>query len=178
MTTIAYISLLVTALIGLCAMLSWDLQKLQQNGYRNSQYNAWLRQSSELTSPKRLAVLAVLIASLTTMAQQSWIVVMILAAALLFIAIWILLKRDDKRPKPDGRAALLAAVTLTLAMLAIGGTVMMGKRLHEADLLRPASMTAVMVLAISPLLTMLANWLLGSPKKPVNDSNEKEKPKD
>lgn len=156
-TTIANICLLVAALLGLCAMLHWDLQNLQQSDYSNSRYNAWLRESSDLTSPKRLTVIAVLIASFTTMAQMSWMVVMLLAIILACMAIVMLLKRHEKPLKFDSRITRRFITSLLLALAMIVGTYYLGKHLNKADALRPTSMLAMMILAVSPLLTMVVN---------------------
>lgn len=170
MTTIANISLIVAALLGLCVMLRWDLHALQQSSYNNSRYNTWLRQNSDLASPKRLIVLAVLIGSFTTMAQTSWMVVLLLAIVLAALAIAVALKLHDKPLKWDGRVTRRFILALILALLAIAGTMVMAQRLNEADALRPASMLAVLILAISPLLTMLSNWLL----RPLEKHHEKD----
>lgn len=178
MTTIANITLLATALLGLCAMMCWDLRLLQQNGYSTSRYYAHL-QSSDLITPKRLTVLAVLMGCLTTMAQASWMVVMLLAAVLAALAIAMLLKRHDKPLKFDAPIAWRFAIALLLSLLAIAGTFLLGQRLNVADTLRPTSMLAVMILAISPLLTMLVNCIIypfeKHPKNTLNnDANEQE----
>ena len=179
MTTIANIALLTAALIGLFAMLRWDLTALQQNGYRNSRYNGWLKESSDLSSPKRIIVLAVLIGSFTTMAQDSWIVVMLLAVFLVALAISTLLKRHEKPLKCDGRVVSRFILAMALALIAIGGTTLMGQRMNEPDFTRPASMLAVMILAITPLLVMLVNWVIRPFEKSAkNDLENDVEPKD
>ena len=171
-TDIANITLLAAALLGLIAMLRWDLRALQQNGFQNSRYNAWLRKNSDLTSPKRLAVLAVLIACFTTMAQTSWMVVMLLAIVLVLLAIGMLLKKLDD-PLIVNRHVVRRFVTaMILALLTVGGTILLSQRLHETETLRSASMIAVMILAVSPLLTMLTNWILRLFEKPLDNDRE------
>lgn len=171
-TDIANIALLAAATIGLIAMLRWDLRALQLNGFQNNRYNAWLRQSSDLTSPKRLTVLAVLIACFTTMAQASWMVVMLLAVVLALLAIGMLVKKHDNPITATGHVVRRFATAMILAILAIGGIITLGKRLHETDTLRSAAMVAVMILAISPPLTMFTNWLLHLFEKPIeSDQN-------
>ena len=175
---IANIILLAAALWGLLAMSRWDLNALQQNAYSNSRYNAWLRESGDFTSTKRLAVLAILIARFTTMAQASWMVVMILAAALIGLAqvITMRLKRQEQPVRLEVRAVRRLVLIMALALVAITGVIFLGKSLNETDILRPASMIAVMTIAVSPLLTMLANWLLGLiEKRPENDTSDTSK---
>jgi len=169
MTLIAYISLLVAALLDLCVVLHRDMQVMQRNQYRCSNYNKWLRESGELSSPKRLLVLAVLIAIFTTMAQVSWIVVMLLAAALAIQAIVLLsAKGDEKRESLNKRSwrAYALAIVLTLAITAAAGY--LGSRTNETDATRSAATITVMILAITPLLTMLVNWLL----YPIENRNQ------
>lgn len=176
MTIIANITLMIAALFALCAMLRWDLMMQQQNGYSNRRYNAWLRQSSELTSVKRLTVLAVLIGCFTTMAQTSWIVVMILALVLIGQGIALLMAKHDKPVNFDKRGKLLFFVALLITVAVIGTTAYLGSRQGRVIASQSAAVIAVMILAVSPLLTMLVNWLLHPFMKRSSDDSEKEKP--
>ena len=83
MTIIAYTALAAAAILDLLIAMRQDAIALKNNHFSNNRFYAWLRESDELTSPKRLLFLTVLIACCTTMAQMSWIVVMILALVLL-----------------------------------------------------------------------------------------------
>lgn len=176
-TTIAHVTMLVAALFALIAMLLWDLQNLQQSGYSNSRYNAWLRQSGEISSLKRLLVAAVLIGTFTTMAMASWMVEMVLAAVLVALGVSMLLKHPDRPLVFSSRVISVLIVALLIALIAIGAVFFFGQRLGQADTVRPAAMLAIMLIIISPLLTMLANYPFGNrpdygPKDDKNDTKE------
>ena len=168
MTLIGYISLLVAALLDMLVMLGVDLQAMQANSYSNRKYNNWLRESGELSSPKRLLVLVVLIGTCTSMAQMSWIVMMILAG-ILFVQGIVLAGswRGKKTLVFNGRAGrfYLTATIITLAVLMTTGY--LGNRSSKVDAAHAVAIMAVMLLAITPLLTMLTNWLL----KPLEKHN-------
>lgn len=175
MTFIGYISLLVAALLDMLVMLGMDVQAMQASAYSNRKYNNWLRESGELSSFKRILVLAVLIGTCTTMAQMSWIVVMILAAAL--IVQGIVLMRSWLSTKTlvfDSRAAALYFTAIIITLVVLVATGYLGNRSGKADAAHAVAIMAVMILAITPLLTMLANWLL----KPFSKHNSDNKHED
>lgn len=170
MTTIAYIILIASALLDLCAMLKFDAYFLQENAFDNSRFFSWLRQNDEFMSTKRLLVLCILFACCTTMAQMSWIVVIILAAVLLAQGIFMFC-RKPARPNPLKRhttRVLATALILTLALL--GAVGYLGSSAIETAC-QGVSILAVTTLAISPLLIMASNWLL-RPFKKKNDKND------
>ena len=176
MTMIAYTTLLIAALFDLTVMLRWDINALRENDFSSSSYNTWLRKSGELSSLKRLLVLAVLIATCTTMAQTSWIVVMILAAGLIIQSATMLFTRQEPPINFNRRAWLTLAIAIILALLAISTAFYLGNLTNEIDATHAAAITTVMILAISPLLTMLANCLLipfyENGANPANDDKE------
>ncbi len=170
MTIIANLTLLAAALFALCAMLRWDSLMQQLNGFSNHRYNTWLRQSGELTSIKRLTVLAVLIACFTTMAQTSWIVVMILAAVLIGQGIALFMAKHEKPVKHDKRVTILLLSALVIALIAAGAAGYAGSLQSKVIASQSAAITAVMILAVSPLLIMLTSWLLHPILKHGNDN--------
>ena len=173
MTIIANLTLLAAALFALFAMLRWDTLMQQLNGFSNHRYNTWLRQSGELSSIKRLTVLAVLIACFTTMAQTSWIVVMILAAVLVGQGIALFMAKHDKPVKRgDKRVTILLLSALVIAVIAVGAAGYAGSLQSKVIASQSAAITAVMILAVSPLLIMLASWLLHPILKHGNDNTE------
>ena len=160
MTLIANIALLVAALLDMIVMLGIDINAHRNNGHSNSKYNDWLSKSGELLSTKRLLLLAVFVATFTTMAQESWMVVMLLAATLLVQGISLLRQRQWKlieRGKYTGRMLVTAVV---LALIAIGVVAYVASRTNVVYASRVTAITAVMILLITPLLTMLVAWLL------------------
>jgi len=168
-TIIAHITLLVAALFGLCAMLlRWDVRVLQLNDYSNSEFNNWLRNSGELSSIKRLAVLAVLVGTCTTMAQASWMVTMLLAAVLIALGIAVLRRKPQEPLTLDKRVARLLFTITIITLLAVELAGYLGSRDSEAEAARGAAIVGVVILTVSPLLTMLANWLLGPIERRIN----------
>ena len=157
MTMIAYICLLVTALAALCAMQLSDLAALRRLEYSNNRFYAWLRESEELTASKRLIALAVLVGCYTTMARTSWMVMMIFAAVLAVLAI-VLMRNDDAR-RLGGRSTRVFVLAMAAAILIVGAGAWALRMLGEADVVKPAALLTVALVAMSPLLTMCANWL-------------------
>ncbi len=169
MTIIAYILLLLAALFDLCVMLlRWDVRMQQANEYDNSKYNKWLRDHGELSSPKRLTVLAVLVATCTTMVQMSWMVVVILAAVLLAQGIVMLRRKPDTPLVLNKRAVRLSITAIVITLLAVEFAGYLGSRDSESEAARGAAIVAVMILTVSPLLVMLSNWLLGPIERRIN----------
>lgn len=157
MTMIAYICLLVTALAALCAMQLSDLAALRRLEYSNNRFYAWMRESEELTASKRLIALAVLVGCYTTMARTSWMVMMIFAAVLAVLAV-VLMRNDDAR-RLGGRSTRVFALAMAAAILIVGAGAWVLRMLGEADVVKPAALLTVALVAMSPLLTMCANWL-------------------
>ena len=161
---IDYICLLVTALAALCAMQLSDLAALRRLEYSNNRFYAWLRESEELTASKRLIALAVLVGCYTTMARTSWMVMMIFAAVLAVLAI-VLMRNDDAR-RLGGRSTRVFVLAMAAAILIVGAGAWVLRMLGEADVVKPAALLTVALVAMSPLLTMCANWLVpGKGKK-------------
>lgn len=157
MTMIAYICLLVTALAALCAMQLSDLAALRRLEYSNNRFYTWLRESEELTASKRLIALAVLVGCYTTMARSSWMVMMIFAAVLAVLAV-VLMRNDDAR-RLGGRSTRVFVLAMAAAILIAGAGAWVLRMLGEADVVKPAALLTVALVAMSPLLTMCANWL-------------------
>jgi len=175
MTLIAHIILLIAALFALCIMMRWDIMILQRNDYNNSQYNKWLKKSSEFTSIKRLVILAVLLASCTTMARYSWIVVVILAVTLLVLGIVMLRSKQEHSLENNKRVWRLFLTAFVLALIIIEVAAFIGSRQDETIAAQSASLTSVLLLGASPMLVMLVNWLLGPIERRIgktkNDKN-------
>lgn len=162
MTTIAHISLLAAALLDLCAMMRHETAALQHNDFSNKRFYAWIRESGDLITPKRLLVLAVLIACCTTMARTSWMVIILLAAVLAVQGIMLAFKRGKNDDGMTARRSwIIGCVAFVISVLVTGLAAYLGSLSNEADALQAASIAAVIMLAISPLLAMLANSLMG-----------------
>jgi len=166
---IAYIVLLLSTLFALCVMLRWDLQMQQQNSYYNSRYRKWLKQSGELTSAKRLLILAALLGVCTTMATMSWIVVVVIALILVALSIGMLRKKHKKPLVFTKRVARIYFTALTIALIAIVLAGYWGNRTSAEDAARCACIVAVLALFWSFAIAMLANWLLGPIERHINN---------
>lgn len=162
MNLIANIAQTAAALLGIVVMLGVDITEHHNNGHSNSKYYNWLSKSGELLSPKRLLLLAVFIATFTTMAQDSWIVVMILAVTLFIQAFVLLSQRHWKLMLWNKCCRQLLATAIIITLIAIGAVAYTGSRMNMIFASRVTAMTAVMIVPITPLLTMLVAWLIGS----------------
>lgn len=160
MNLIANITLLVAALLDMIGLLGGDITAHCHNGHSNSRYYGWLSKSGELMSPKRLLSLAVFLGTFTTMAQQSWIVVLILAATLLTQAIVLLSRRHWQLMEPGKNHGRMLATALIIVLIAIGLVGYFGSKTSMVFASRITSMLAVMIPPITWLLTMLTAWLI------------------
>ena len=121
MNLIANITLLVAALLDMIVLLGGDIADHRNNGHSNSKYYRWLDKSGEIMSLKRLLLLAVFVCTFTTMALQSWIVVMILAATLLIQGIYLLWRRQWKLLDDGKNARQMLFTAIFIVLCAIFG---------------------------------------------------------
>lgn len=179
MNLIANITLLVAALLDMIVLLGGDIADHRNNGHSNSKYYRWLNKSGEIMSLKRLLLLAVFVCTFTTMALQSWIVVMILAATLLIQGIYLLWRRQWKL-LDDGKNArqmLFTAIFIVLcAIFGVGQSALRSSVGTTIFASRVTSMAAVMIVPITWLLTMLTAWVLRI--RPDSDTPEQQDQQD
>lgn len=178
MNLIANIALLVAALLDIVVLVGGDITDHRNNGHSNSMYHRWLNKSGELLSPKRLLLYAVFMGTATTMAQESWIVVMILAAVLLIQGIVLLSKRQWKimgKGKYSGR--MLATALLLVALILFGIANSAGRSQGAVHASQVTSIAAVMIACVTWLLPMITAWMLRIPVTDVTDS-EPQDPRD
>lgn len=112
---IAFLAVLVFAM---CVMLRTDMALLSKQNWNTADFYDWVRSSDEPCTTKRIVLLAVFIASTTSYAQESWMVVVILALATLSVPLYQIthhremLKHTHKRQEIRYFLSLLiAAVT-------------------------------------------------------------------
>lgn len=160
MNVIANITLLVAAVLDMIVLLGADITDHRNNGSNNSKYYGWLNKNSELLSTKRLLVLAVFLGTFTTMAQESWMVVMILAAVLLAQAIYLLSKRQWKLLDDGNNAKRMLLTATIIALIILGAMAYFGSKTSTLFASRVASMAAVMIPPVTWLLTMITAWAL------------------
>ena len=179
MDLIANITLLVAALLDMIVLLGGDIADHRNNGHSNSKYYRWLNKSGEIMSLKRLLLLAVFVCTFTTMALQSWIVVMILAATLLIQGIYLLWRRQWKLLDDGKNARQMLFTAIFIVLCAIFGVGQSALRSSVGTTLfasRVTSMAAVMIVPITWLLTMLTALVLRS--RPDSDTPEQQDQQD
>ena len=179
MNLIANITLLVAALLDMIVLLGGDIADHRNNGHSNSKYYRWLNKSGEIMSLKRLLLLAVFVCTFTTMALQSWIVVMILAATLLIQGIYLLWRRQWKLLDDGKNARQMLFTAIFIVLCAIFGVGQSALRSSVGTTLfasRVTSMAAVMIIPITWLLTMLTAWVLRI--RPDSDTPEQQDQQD
>lgn len=179
MNLIANITLLVAALLDMIVLLGGDIADHRNNGHSNSKYYRWLDKSGEIMSLKRLLLLAVFVCTFTTMALQSWIVVMILAATLLIQGIYLLWRRQWKLLDDGKNARQMLFTAIFIVLCAIFGVGQSALRSSVGTTLfasRVTSMAAVMIAPITWLLTMLTALVLRI--RPDSDTPEQQDQQD
>ena len=179
MNLIANITLLVAALLDMIVLLGGDIADHRNNGHSNSKYYRWLNKSGEIMSLKRLLLLAVFVCTFTTMALQSWIVVMILAATLLIQGIYLLWRRQWKLLDDGKNARQMLFTAIFIVLCAIFGVGQSALRSSVGTTLfasRVTSMAAVMIAPITWLLTMLTALALRI--RPDSDTPEQQDQQD
>ena len=172
MTHVAHITLLFAAVLDLFAMLYRDTLTLQEENSDNSQYFKWLKNSGEFTSIKRLLAVAILFGVFTTMAQVSWIVVLILAIALAAQALYLLPKKQTEPSKlaPRSKRVYLLAGIISAALSGAIGS--LTGHLTGADPAKANAIIAIIALIISPLIIIVCNGLLPGANRHSSNSNE------
>ena len=179
MNLIANITLLVAALLDMIVLLGGDIADHRNNGHSNSKYYRWLNKSGEIMSLKRLLLLAVFVCTFTTMALQSWIVVMILAATLLIQGIYLLWRRQWKLLDDGKNAKQMLFTAIFIVLCAIFGVGQSALRSSVGTTLfasRVTSMAAVMIAPVTWLLTMLTALVLRI--RPDSDTPEQQDQQD
>ena len=179
MNLIANITLLVAALLDMIVLLGGDIADHRNNGHSNSKYYRWLNKSGEIMSLKRLLLLAVFVCTFTTMALQSWIVVMILAATLLIQGIYLLWRRQWKLLDDGKNARQMLFTAIFIVLCAIFGVGLSALRSSVGTTLfasRVTSMAAVMIAPVTWLLTMLTALVLRI--RPDSDTPEQQDQQD
>ena len=179
MNLIANITLLVAALLDMIVLLGGDIADHRNNGHSNTKYYRWLNKSGEIMSLKRLLLLAVFVCTFTTMALQSWIVVMILAATLLIQGIYLLWRRQWKLLDDGKNARQMLFTAIFIVLCAIFGVGQSALRSSVGTTLfasRVTSMAAVMIAPVTWLLTMLTALVLRI--RPDSDTPEQQDQQD
>ncbi len=151
----AFIAVIV---MNLCVMLRIDMRPLQQCGFSSKAYYDWVRGTDDTCSTKRIVMLAVLIASTTSYAQSSWMVIGVLAIVTFMLTCY-LWRQCSKTPLKFGkRMAAVYAVAICIAVIV---TAMAALTAQTPPLqLQHAIYSALFFASFSYCLTLCANWLV------------------
>ena len=162
-TLIAHLAFCAAVLLTLIGMLLKDTALLQLNHFSNSRFNSHLQEKGELYSVPRLSAIAVLAGSITTMAKESWMVVIILAVVLAILGIYLLSKKRPDASHFNGRATGVYGSSLILSTVAVPAAVSfsMSPDTINSTYTYETAQAMLLCAVISPLLVILSNWLLG-----------------
>ena len=150
---IANILLAVSSFFSLAVMLRWDLLMLRENEYSNKQFMAWLQDSDESYSSKRIVPMAALVACATPWARESWMVVGIIAVAMVALATALLASKRKQLLQCNKRAT-----AIILMVLAIVGVCAIS--LFAARYSLEAGMMLLLFTAFSYVLVLGANGII------------------
>lgn len=150
---IANILLAVSSFFSLAVMLRWDLLMLRENEYSNKQFMAWLQDSDESYSSKRIVPMAALVACATPWARESWMVVGIIAVAMVALATALLASKRKQLLQCNKRAT-----AIILMVLAIVGVCAIS--LFASHYSLEAGMMLLLFTAFSYVLVLGANGII------------------
>lgn len=147
---IANILLAVSGFFSLVVMLRWDLLMLQDKEYSNKQFMTWLHDSDETFSTKRIIPMAALMACATSWARQSWMVVLLIAIAMVAVTTTLLIVK---------RKALFSLRSTATVSVVIGLVATCAVLMFRAHFSLEAGMMLLLFTAFSYVLAMGANWI-------------------
>ena len=150
---IANILLAVSSFFSLAVMLRWDLLMLRENEYSNKQFMAWLQDSDESYSSKRIVPMAALVACATPWARESWMVVGIIAVAMVALATALLASKRKQWLQCNKRAT--AIILMVLAIVGVCAISLFASR-YSLE----AGMMLLLFTAFSYVLVLGANGII------------------
>ncbi len=150
---IANILLAVSSFYSLAVMLRWDLLMLRENEYSNKQFMAWLQDSDESYSSKRIVPMAALVACATPWARESWMVVGIIAVAMVALATALLASKRKQLLQCNKRAT--AIILMVLAIVGVCAISLFASR-YSLE----AGMMLLLFTAFSYVLVLGANGII------------------
>lgn len=151
---ITNISLVVASIIALAMMLRYDMKMLQQHHYSTKKFMQWLHTSDECYSTKRIVPMAALVMCASKWARQSWMVVVLITAAILALAIALMLSKKNKGMKVNARVLLCLIIALVVA----AGC---ATSLITAKFSLEAGMLLLLLTSFSYVLALGTNWIVG-----------------
>ncbi len=149
---IANILLAVSSFFALVVMLRWDLLMLQGKDYSNKEFMAWLQETDESYSPKRIVPMAALVACATPWARESWMVVLLLAIVMAALATTMLLSKRKELLRCNKRTTI---ILLTIMAIVAASAI----SLFTAHFSLEAGMMLMLFTAFSYVLVLGVNWI-------------------
>ena len=162
---ITHISLVVASFLALTMMLRHDMVMLEQQDYSNKKFMRWIQDSDESYSGKRIAPMAALVACASSYARQSWMVVALIAIAVLALAITMLLSKKNKPARLNGRAILSIILVLVVAAACATSLITAGFSLE-------AGMLVLLLTSFSYVLMLGANWIVNLFSNKTNNETQ------
>ena len=107
------------------------------------------------------------------MARTSWMVIIFLGIILLVQGIALMLNKANRAALTRKRSRPVYCAAIVLALLAASAAYAIGSRQDVVDAARAAATIEVITLALTPLLAMLANWLLSPLKNGEENDQDK-----
>ena len=155
---IVNIAFLVTLLGAWCLMLRHDVLMLQQNDFNTQSFYTDIRTSDETYTTQRVALIAIFLASTTTYATQSWMVVLLLCLATLAIALYQFFQRRKHPVDFNKRFGINYFTTLPLPILT---AVVVSFWCHSTeDVVWCAILVFLFFTTFSYAITLCANWVI------------------
>ncbi len=151
---IANTLLAIAAYFSLVLMLMWDALMLQEHDYSGKEFMGWIQESDESYSAKRILPMAALVACATPWARESWIVVALLAIAMLGLGIVMLRMKHKKSLVHSRRITIILAIVIAVVALC-------EISLFTAHFTLEAGMLLMLFTAFSYVLMLGANWIVG-----------------
>lgn len=153
----------VSALFALAVMLKHDMQMMQQNSYRNERYIKWFKQSNESTSMQRLMALLATVFGATSICENSFYVILIVSAILVWTGVSELKKKFKKPLVFTKRVQRLYFTELALILLVTASVAVYKQSVYVA------AWVMSLATAVSAFITMAVNWLMKPVEKHINN---------
>ncbi|MGN1266226.1 MAG: hypothetical protein ACI4UL_10465, partial [Muribaculaceae bacterium] len=153
----------VSALFALAVMLKHDMQMMQQNSYRNERYIKWFKQSNESTSMQRLMALLATVFGATSICENSFYVILIVSAILVWTGVSELKKKFKKPLVFTKRVQRLYFTELALILLVTAAVAVYKQSIYVA------AWVMSLATAVSAFITMAVNWLMKPVEKHINN---------
>lgn len=155
---IVNIAFLVTLLGAWCVILRYDVQMLQQNEFSTQAFYSDIRTSDETYTTQRVAFIAIFLASTTTYATQSWMVMLLLCIATFAVAAYQFNRRKNQPVEFSKRFGINYFATLPLPILTAVVASMWCHSIEDA--VSCAILIFLFFTTFSYAISLCANWCI------------------